>query len=117
MDTNWFRTGRESSNQALDRMISTILHLLLLMALFAPFYVEMQRDSFDDEEDDQSVKHLSRRWFWAAVALFIVCGMFDLFSWETLGPVERSFDLFMGLFSLVMFGYYYWHCIRPRQPR
>ncbi len=101
----------------LARMISTILHLLLLMALFAPFYVEMQRDSFDDEEDDESVTRISRRCFWAAVALFIVCGIYDVVLWQTLGPVEGSFDLFMDLFSLAMFGYYYRHCIRPRQPR
>jgi len=98
-------------------MISTILHILLVMALFAPFYAEMQRDSFDHEEENARTTRISRRFFWAGVALFIVCGIYDVFSWQTVGPVEGSFDIFIGLFSLATFGYYYWYCVRPGQRR
>ena len=85
--------------------------------MFAPFFVEMQRDSFDDETESARLTRISRRCFWVAVALFGVCAIYDISVWYSLRPIEVGFVLFMGLFGLGMFGYYYWHYVRPSHSR
>ena len=98
-------------------MISTLVHVVLLLALLAPFFVEMQRDSFDDETESARLTRISRRCFWVAIALFAVCAIYYLSSWQSFRPIEVCSVLFMVLFSLATLGYYYWYYIRPNQTR
>jgi hypothetical protein len=96
-------------------MLFVILHSTLLGLLFAPLYVEMNRDDWDDEQTDARITRTSRRLFWSGVVAFCTCAIFDVCVWRGFSLLDWLYVSFVGLISLYIFSAYYRNCIRKKK--
>lgn len=94
-------------------MLFAIFHCTLLLLLFLPFYVEMNRDDWDDEKTAARITRSSRQFFWLGVA---ACVIYDLCVWRSFATPAWLFVGFIGLFSLWRFGDCWWSFMRRRAP-